>query len=134
MNTRNIKHTVTLSAEPVRVYAALMDAEQHTGFTGERAEIDPQPGGAFRCYGNYIKGVTLELEPGKRIVQAWRSRNWPQGVYSIVSFRLSRTSGGKTLLRFTQIGVPAADHDKKDKGWRTHYWEPLRRFLASAKG
>jgi activator of HSP90 ATPase len=71
------------------------------------------------------------LEPGKRITQAWRAREWPKGVYSIVTFALTARPGGKTELRFSQVGVPAGDHAAKDKGWRTHYWEPLKRFLKS---
>ncbi len=106
-----------------------MDSKQHSQFTGEPAKISRRGGGPFKCYGDYIKGITLELEPGQRIVQAWRSRNWPEGVYSIVTFRLSKSAGGKTRLRFSQVGVPASDYRDKNKGWRTHYWEPLKRFL-----
>ena len=127
--TKNIEQTVTIGAEPSRVYAALMDSGQHSAFTGEPAQIDPQKGGAFTCYDNYILGLTLELEPGKRIVQAWRSRNWPAGTYSIVTFKLAKKTGGKTLLRFSQVGVPAKDFAEKSKGWRSHYWDRLNRFF-----
>ncbi|SRR5260221_754385 len=127
--TKNIEQTVTIAAEPTSVFEALMNSAQHAEFTGEDARIDPKPGGAFACYGDYINGVTLELEPNKRIVQAWRSRNWPQGTYSIITFNLKRKAGGKTELQFAQIGVPANDYADKKKGWRTHYWEPLKAFL-----
>ena len=43
-------------------------------------------GAAFSCYSGHITGITLELKPGKRIVQARRSRGWPEGHYSIVTF------------------------------------------------
>ena len=128
--TKNINQRVTFAAAPARVYAALLETDQHARFTGERARIEPQIGGKFTCYGDYISGVTLELEQNKRIVQAWRSRNWPVGTYSIVTFMLSGKPGGKTELRFTQVGVPAKDYRRKSQGWRTHYWDPLKRFLA----
>lgn len=85
-------------------------------------------------HGTYINGITLELQPGKLIVQAWRSRNWPKGTYSIVAFRLSKAAGGRTALRFSQVGVPANDYRDKNKGWRTHYWEPLKRYLEDNAG
>ncbi|HEX4646772.1 MAG TPA: SRPBCC family protein [Verrucomicrobiae bacterium] len=129
MTTKNISHRVTLPAKPAGVFAALMDSKRHSRFTGEPARIDARPGGAFTCYGDYITGITLELEPGKRIVQAWRSQNWPAGTNSIVTFALAAKSGGRTELRFSQVGVPANDYAKKNEGWRTHYWEPLKRFL-----
>ncbi len=62
-------------------------------------------------------------------MQAWRSRDWPDGQYSIVTFALAKKSGGSTQLRFTQAGVPAEDYAKKNQGWRTHYWQPLKKFL-----
>jgi uncharacterized protein YndB with AHSA1/START domain len=129
--TKEIKHRVIIRATPARVYAALMDEKKHAQFTGERARIDRRVGGTFTCYGTYINGITLELQPGKHIVQAWRSRNWPKVTYSIVAFKLSKAAGGRTTLRFTQVGVPANDYLDKNKGWRTHYWEPLKRYLAA---
>jgi len=133
VKTKNISHRVTLPAKPAAVFAALMDSARHSRFTGERARIGARPGGAFTCYGDYINGITLELEPGKHIVQAWRSRNWPAGFYSIVTFALTAKRGGKTGLHFSQVGVPANDYAKKNQGWRTHYWEPLKRFLERRK-
>ena len=130
MKTRNINHRVTLPAIPSAVFAALMDSDRHSKFTGEPARVESKAGGAFTCYGDYISGITLELEPGKRIVQAWRSQNWPEGWYSIVTFALTAKPGDKTELRFSQVGVPANDFAKKNQGWRTHYWGPLKCFLA----
>lgn len=131
VKTKNIQQTVTFDAKLKKVFKTLLSSTKHAKFTGEPAKIDPKPGGTFVCYGKYIKGITLELEPNKRIVQAWRSRNWPKGTYSIVTFSFSKKAGGKTELRFSQVGVPADDHAAKSKGWRTHYWEPLQRFLQS---
>jgi activator of HSP90 ATPase len=129
MKTKNIRHTVLLQGTAREVYAALMNEKKHAQFTGEPARVRAKAGAAFSCYGNYITGITLELEPARRIVQAWRSQGWPPGHYSIVTFALSKRSGGRTRLRFTQVGVPAGDYARKNQGWRTHYWQPLKRFL-----
>jgi len=133
MKTKNIHHRVLLPAKPSDVFTALLDSKLHSQFTEEFANIDARAGGSFRCYGDYITGITLELEPDECIIQAWRSRNWPKGTYSIIAFKLAAKPGGKTELRFSQIGVPANDYADKNKGWRTHYWEPLRRFLGRHK-
>lgn len=129
MKTKNIEQKVLIRATPKAIYAALMNPKQHSQFTGESARIRAQVGAAFTCYGDYISGFTLELAPAKRIVQAWRSRGWPDGHYSIVTFALAKKAGGKTELHFTQIGVPADDYADKHKGWQTHYWQPLKKFL-----
>jgi activator of HSP90 ATPase len=128
MKTKTIEHKVRIQARPKEVYDALMNSQKHSKFTGATAKIGAKPGTAFSCYNNYIKGITLALKPAKHIVQAWRSRDWPEGHFSIVTFALSPKAGG-TELHFTQIGVPAGDYAEKNKGWRTHYWEPLKKFL-----
>jgi hypothetical protein len=46
-----------------------------------------------QSFRRYITGVTLELKPGKGIVQAWRSRDCAEGHYSIVTFALAKKSG-----------------------------------------
>jgi activator of HSP90 ATPase len=123
-----IRHMVFLRTTPKTVYNALMNEKKHSQFTGERAKIRAKAGAPFSCYDGYITGITLELEPAKRIVQVWRSRNWPDGHYSIVTFALFKKSGG-TQLRFKQIGVPANDYTAKNRGWHMHYWQPLKEFL-----
>lgn len=129
MKTKTIEHEVLIHAAPKKVYDALLNSKQHSKFTGAPAKIGSKPGSAFTCYNNYISGFTLELRPGKHIVQAWRSKGWPDGHFSIITFALSPKAKGQTELHFTQIGVPANDYAAKNKGWLTHYWEPLKKFL-----
>ncbi len=62
-------------------------------------------------------------------MQAWRSKAWPAGTYSIASFVLSRKAGGRTQLAFTHVGVPAFDFKDISQGWRTFYWNPIKAYL-----
>ena len=55
--------------------------------------------------------------------------NWPLETWSDITITLAPMPGGKTKLSFLQTGVPAKDYAAKNKGWRTHYWEPLKRYL-----
>lgn len=129
LEVRHVQQSVELSAPPDAVFAALMDAHQHAAFTGLDAEMEPRAGGAFVTCGGRNSGYTLELEPGRRIVQAWRHRDWPEHHYSIATFELQPLGRG-TRLTFTQMGVPADSYDWLDEGWRTTYWGPLARYLA----
>jgi len=127
--TKTIRQALTIGAAPRKVYAALIEEKRHSKFTGAAARISRKAGGAFSCYGGYITGFNLDLVPSRRIVQAWRSKGWPAGHYSIVTFALSGSAGGRTKLRFTHDGVAAPDYRAKDKGWRSHYWRPLKAYL-----
>jgi activator of HSP90 ATPase len=127
--TKTIRQTVTIGAPPKKVYEALLNEKKHSKFTGRKAVISRKAGGAFTCYGTYLSGFNVDLVPGKRIVQAWRSSGWPKGTFSIATFALSRAPRGGTKLRFTQIGVPASSQMDINKGWRTYYWKPLKAYL-----
>lgn len=131
--SKTIKQSTTIAATPQQVYKTLMNSKQHGQFTGEKAKIANNIGGKFNCYGNYITGINLELQPGKKIIQAWRCRDWPKGVYSIVTFALAKTGGSKTKLNFTQTGVPYDDYEDKCAGWKTHYWKPLQAYFKKDK-
>jgi uncharacterized protein YndB with AHSA1/START domain len=124
--TKTIRQSVVIPAAPRQVYEAIMNSKKHALFTGSKARIDRKVGGRFSCYDGYITGITVELDPGKLIVQAWRSSGWPKGYYSIVAFRFANAGRGKTKLAFTQVGVPANDYKAKSGGWKTHYWTPLK--------
>lgn len=128
--TKTIKQTTIINASPIQVYGVLMDSKKHATFTDEKAKISTKVGGSFTCYGDYISGVNLELDPGKMIVQAWRATDWPRGVFSIVTFKLTAASKGKTKLEFSQIGVPAGDYKDIVRGWKDYYWKPLKAIFA----
>lgn len=127
-----IHQEVDFTAGPARVYEALLDARQFTEFTASAgrgpAQIDRAVGGAFSLFGGHIIGRNLELVPNKRIVQAWRVVDWPEGVYSIAKFELT-TRGTGTHLVFDHTGFPEGLHDHLAEGWESHYWALLKTYL-----
>jgi uncharacterized protein YndB with AHSA1/START domain len=130
-----IRHEIDFNTSAQRVYEALIDARQFSTFTGAPAEIDGRAGGAFSCFGGIISGRNVELVPNKRIVQAWRVKIWPEGVYSIVAFELTPNGSSHTRLVMTHDGFPDAmrahlNGEEKDGGWHRQYWEPLKKYLA----
>jgi uncharacterized protein YndB with AHSA1/START domain len=127
--TKNIRQSVIFNAQPKKIFNALIDERLHAKFTGAPALISRKPGGAFTCYGGYLSGFNLEVVSPRLIVQAWRSKDWPKGTYSIVAFALASEAGGRTKLTFTQTGVPAGDVKAKAEGWKIHYWSRLKAHL-----
>jgi activator of HSP90 ATPase len=119
---------VDLKSDPQHIYEVLLDAKQFKAFTGAPAEIDPKPGGAFSMFGGQIVGRNVELVPNQRIVQAWRPTHWDPGVYSIVEFELKPRASG-TLVILDHKGFPEGNFDHLEWGWRTHYWDPLKKYF-----
>ena len=125
-----IQQEILFRASPKRVYDALLDSRQFSEFTGGAvSEISHDPGGALLCFGGMITGRNVELVPDRRIVQAWRVGNWPEGVYSIVSFDL-KAQGPDTLLTLRHAGFPEGTGEHLNSGWHKMYWEPLQKYLA----
>ena len=133
--TPNSKRTslhqeVDLKATPQRIYQALLSSKDFAAFTGAPAEIDPKPGGAFSLFGGMVIGRNIELLPNERIVQAWRVvADFPEGVYTIVKFEL-KPRDSQTSVVLDQTGFAEGDFDHLSAGWHSHYWEPLKVFLA----
>lgn len=128
METKTIKQTVTFKASPHDVYEALMDSKKHAKFTGDKALISRKVGGKFSAFDGYSEGTNLELVPDIKIVQTWRASDWPEGLYSKVTYSFKEMTGG-TRLSFTQTGVPAELYEEIEQGWRDYYWAPMKEML-----
>jgi activator of HSP90 ATPase len=130
MATKTLKQTRTFNAPAKDLYEALMDSRKHTKFSGGApAKISAKVGGKFTAYGGALEGETIELKPNKKIVQAWRSKSWEPGVYSLATFSFASAGKGKTKLTFTQSGIPESDFEDIKKGWISFYWEPMAKML-----
>ncbi|HZU84270.1 MAG TPA: SRPBCC domain-containing protein [Polyangiaceae bacterium] len=60
----------------------------------------------------------------RRVVQAWRAKTWPEGVYSIVRFEL-KPEGSGTKLVFEHEAFPADMAEHLSKGWQANYWDNI---------
>jgi len=118
-----------LPATPHAVYDAWMSSDQHGAMTGHRAQIDPRPGGAFQAWGDSITGTTLELEPGRRIVQSWRTSDFaPDDPDSRIEVLLEPAEDG-TLLTLHHTNIPEGQSGY-EQGWRDNCFDPMRAFFA----
>jgi activator of HSP90 ATPase len=129
MTAKTIRQEVKFAASPKKIYDALLQAKSFAAFTGAPATIDAKVGGAFNAFGGMIVGTNVELVPGKRIVQAWRAGNWPEGHYSIVKFELADDGKGSKLT-LEHAGAPDGSEEMLEGGWHKMYWEPLAKHLA----
>lgn len=113
-----------------RVYEALLSSKDFAAFSGAAAEIDPKVGGAFSMFGGLVVGRNVELVPNYRIVQAWRlAKEFSEGTYSLVKIELKAKDSGTRLI-LDHTGFPEGHYDHLYEGWYSHYWEPLKKFLA----
>ena len=128
---KTIKQRVKFKASPATVYDLLADSEKHTAVTGRKANISEKVGGTFSTSGNDVTGVNVDLVPGRRIVQAWRHRRFPEGVFSMAAVTLTATADGGTELVLTHRGVPKDLIPETEQTWREQYWSRIKAYLES---
>jgi len=122
--------STVLPAPPARVYAAWLSSDEHTAMTGASAEIDPLIGGAHSAWDGYITGTTLELEPDRRIVQAWRTVEFPaDSPDSRLEIVLDAVDGG-TRLTLKHSAIPDGQGASYESGWVENYFEPMREYFS----
>jgi len=124
-----------LPAPPVRVYAAWIDAAEHAAFTGQAATSEPRPGGEHTAGGGYISGRHVELVTGIRIVQTWRTTEFPRGaIDSRVELTFEPHGAKETRVTLVHTDLPPGQGDRYRKGWASQYFERLRAYLGGGKG
>ena len=126
---KTIKQRVKFKAAPATVYDLLADSEKHTAVTGRKAKISKTVGGTFSTSGNDVTGINVDLVPGRRIVQAWRHRKFPEGIFSMATVTLTPTKDGGTELVLTHRGVPKDLIPETEESWREGYWSRIRAYL-----
>jgi activator of HSP90 ATPase len=128
--TGTIRHNVLIPlSSPEAVYRAFVSSKEHTAFTGSGAKCSARVGGGFTAWDEYISGKNIELVEGKKIVQEWKTSEWPEGYEpSILKISLKKKGTG-TQLSMIQSRVPASQVDQYDKGWYESYWEPLKQYF-----
>src|SRR5438477_13137186 len=100
-------------AEPDRVFAAWMDSREHAAFTGGgEAVVEPWSGGRFIAWDGYMHGTILGLEPGKRIVQTWRTSEFaPEARDSRLAVAFEPGRGG-TRVGIGHVDLPAGQVER----------------------
>ncbi len=132
MKTATITQTVEFEGvSPQEIYDAFLSSKGHSDMTGGAAKMSNKVGAAFSAWDGYIAGKNLELVPGKRIVQSWRTSEFPDDAEdSVLTIELKKTAKG-TQLKMTHAHVPDGQEEQYGPGWHENYWEPMKAYFAT---
>jgi activator of HSP90 ATPase len=130
--TYDFEQSDLIPAGPVAVYDAWMSSAGHTAMTGAEAVVDPVVGGEFSAWDGYIRGRTLALDPGVRILQSWRTSEFDANEPdSQIEVLLESVAGG-TSIRLRHTGVPVDQLGYENGGWQDNYFEPMKAYFGAA--
>src|SRR5579871_935859 len=123
------KLTTTIPASAQEIYDAWLDSLMHTEMTGAEAIQSDELGAEVAAWDGYISGRNLELVPGERIVQTWRTTEFTdEHEDSIITVTLMETADG-TVLTLAHTHVPAGQTSYEQGGWQQHYFEPMQQYF-----
>jgi uncharacterized protein YndB with AHSA1/START domain len=130
MALESIQVSALIPASPDRIFQAWLSSQEHSAFTGGQATVEPRVGGRHTAWDGYIEGVNLTLEEGRRIVQSWRSSDFPDGsTDSKLEVLLEPTDGG-TKVTLVHTDIPEGQGRLYEQGWVDHYFTPMQEYFA----
>lgn len=121
-----------IPASPKVLYDAWLSSELHGAMTGTECDIDPGIGGRFSVSDGYITGVNLELEPCKRILQSWRTTEFPEKSRDSRLEVLFVPSAGGTAITLVHSDIPSGQGEMYREGWQEYYFEPMIKYFKQA--
>ena len=133
-DTTVYERTLAIDASPETVWEFLVDPEKLMRWKGINADLDPQPGGIFRCEvipGHIARGEYVELDKPNRLVFTWgwdENEGVPPGS-STIEIELA-TDGEGTSLRFVHRDLPNAEAVAS----HAHGWDHYLPRLETAAG
>ncbi len=117
-----------ITATPKQIYEAWLDSEQHSSMTGGSAIASDLVGKSFTAWDGYIEGRNLELIPGEKIIQDWRTSEFEDSDEdSRLEIGLKALKGG-TLVSIRHSNLP--EHGMQYKsGWVENYFDPMKEYF-----
>ena len=126
--------STVIPASPSEIYQAWLDSILHSEMTGGEANMSDEVGADVSAWDGYIVGRNLELVPGERIVQSWRTTEFDDAFEdSIITILLRETEEG-TLLTLEHSNVPEAHRSYEEGGWQSNYFEPMIAYFTDLRG
>jgi activator of HSP90 ATPase len=126
----SLKLSLTLPVKAEKLYQAWLDSKQHSAFTGGKANISAKVNAKHTAWDGYIWGKNLELKPGKKIIQTWRTAEFPEDAPDSTLEVSFEEKAGKTKLNLYHYGLQKGDAKKYKDGWKKHYFEPMKNYFS----
>lgn len=132
MANESIRITSIIPADPPTLFVAWLDGAGHSAMTGSPATSEARVGSVFTAWDGYISGKTKLIEPGRRIVQAWRTTEFPKGAKdSLLEIVLEAVPQG-TRVTLVHTNIPEGQGSDYEVGWTEYYLKPMQKFFSQA--
>ncbi|GAG95593.1 unnamed protein product, partial [marine sediment metagenome] len=111
-----------------------LSSDEHSKMTGSPATVSANVGEEFEAWEGYIRGMNMELEFPRRILQRWRTSEFGNSEEDSLLEILFEVEEGGTRVTIRHSELP--DHGMQYRqGWIDAYFTPMKAyFLEKSEG
>jgi hypothetical protein len=110
------------------VYSAWLDSTQHSAFAGNKTVVEGDVGGNFSERDGHITGKLVQLDLGRRIIQSWRSKDFPpKAPDSRVELHFESVFGGARIT-ILHSDIPEGLGESVRNSWNDMFG-PMRSYF-----
>ena len=120
--------SIHIEATPDVVFEYFTQPDALVLWMGDRAVVDPRPGGEFLLYfgDKCVEGRYVEVDPPRRLVIRWGRRGSPTFPPSVSTLEVTLVpEAGGTRVEIVHHGLPETEAHRHALGW-AHYLGRLR--------
>jgi activator of HSP90 ATPase len=123
-----ISQKYEMDAKPEEVWDALVNSETIEIWSKDEAKMKAEVGAEWMLWGGQMFGTNLEVEPLKKLVQAWCYEEWDKDKPSKVTITLKQ-KGRKTIVELLHEDVPEKSLKSITEGWNTYYLGAIKEMF-----
>ncbi len=127
------KSTQVFPASPKVIHNIRLSSGGHTAMTGSKAKMCARLGGRYTAGAGYISRRNPTLEPGRRIVQSWRTTEFTDADReSKIAVTLTPVKAG-TRVTLVHSEVPEGHTSYEHGGWPDYDFKPIEKYFAKPR-
>jgi len=126
---KTIVQSATFRASPAALFELYIDSKKHSAAVGSKVTVSRRAGGRFSAFGGGLTGRNLIVNPGRMIVQSWRSRGWKKADPDSILILTFNNAPGGGRVELVHANVPDHDYAGIKSGWVKYYWKPWKTYL-----
>ena len=130
MKKEALRVTSTIPVAPTTLYFAWIDSTHHSSMTGQTAKLDPVVGAKYSCCNGYVTGKLVILDLGRRIVESWRTTDFPRDAADSRVEVHFETFGMSTRILILHTEIPEGQSEKYKALWNERYIAPMRAYFS----
>ena len=128
MSKEAVRLSCVVPATPHMVYSAWLDSVQHSAFAENKTVVSGDVGGNFSERDGHITGKLVQLDLGRRIIQSWRSKDFPpKAPDSRVELHFESVFGGARIT-ILHSDIPEGLGESVRRSWNEMFG-PMRSYF-----